>query len=110
MKRFLFRIISRRLIGMLSDEELLHVDPKSGKAYVGGREISRDELDEISDDAKAIMKSKAFALVYRAMLDAARKKIFDEGHDRFSLDQGKMVLWTLDVMVKKISNVASLKR
>jgi hypothetical protein len=56
------------------------------------------------------MKSPAFALVYRAMIDAARKKIFDEGHDRLSLDQGKMVLWALDVMAKKIANMASMKR
>lgn len=110
MKRFLFRLVSKRLLGMLSEEDILAVDPKSGKARIGSREISREELDDLAEDAKAIMKSPAFALVYRAMIDAARKKIFDEGHDRLSLDQGKMVLWALDVMAKKIANMASMKR
>ena len=95
---------------MLSEEDFLVVDHKSGKAWIGQKEIDKQELSLIADDAQALMKSQAFALVCKAMLDAGRKKIFEEGHDRFSLDQGKMILWTLDVMAKKIANMASLRR
>ncbi len=110
MKRFFFRFISKRLLGMISDEDLLIVDHKSGKAFIGNREISKVELETLAEEAQAMMKNPAFALVYKAMIDAARVKIFEEGHDRFSLDQGKMVLWTLDVLAKKVANMASLKR
>ncbi len=90
----------------LTEEDVLVVVGKN--VIMRGEMVSPEARSEITSGAKAFINFPFWNLLRQEMKIAANRKIYNESVTVDDMIFGKAVLWTLDVMQKKVENLSKL--
>lgn len=99
-------VIAKDLFNDVSEKDILRY--VRGKFYFNGKVLTEAQQKDIILQAQALLKSDLFLLLMREMVYEGNKKIYHDSKDLQDLLAGKMVLWTVDVLKKKVENIAKL--
>lgn len=92
---------------MVSENDFLMSD-KTGKLIYQGNPLTSEQKSSIISQAQVLHSMDLYKLLMNEMKYVANKKIFFDAKNIDDMMAGKMVLWTLDVIEKKIENLAKL--
>lgn len=109
IKKFLQNFIAKHLFKMVVEKDFLRFDAKTGLMYIGNHQLTKSEMEAFAKSAKDLKQNDAYILIMRELWSIGEKKIFFEGQDQKAYDNGKTILWTLDLIIKKVENLARLK-
>lgn len=109
MKNRLINLIAGRLFRLVTEEDFLRLDVGTGKVYLRGRELAPSQVDDLAREARDIQSTNVYKLILSEMTFEANKKIFFDSRSESDLVAGKMVLWTLDVLSRKVDNLGKVK-
>lgn len=99
-------LIAKDLFNNVRQEDVLQFI--GGKLFHGGKIVSPDQQKMLSEDAAAIIKMPVWRLLVDEMRYLGNKKIYEDSTSDIDILAGKMVLWTMDVFQKKLSNLSRL--
>ena len=94
---------------MITEKDFLVFDQKTGQMRIGNHILTKGELESFSKAAKDLKQNDAYILVMREMWNIGERKIFFEGEEMRSRQQGIGTLWVLDLIIKKVENMSRLK-
>lgn len=109
MKRIKLRIANwlfKKYFKLILEEEILFCDPKTGKMYLRGNELTKEQVSALASQARAIRDTEFWGLLLKEMQYLAIRKGFIES---LSVDDnlgGKFMLYTIDVLSKKVYNMS----
>lgn len=109
IKKILRNFIAKHLFKMITEKDFLRLNPKTGEMFIGKHKLTTSEIEGFSKAAKDLKQNDAYILIMRELWDSGEKKIFFEGTNQQAYEHGKSVLWTLDLFIKKVENLARLK-
>lgn len=95
---------------MVTEKDFIRIDAKTGRMFIGDHVLSKGEVEGIAKAAKDLKENDAYVLIMREMWNIGEKKIFFEGHDQRVRDHGMDALWVLDLIIKKVDNMARLSQ
>ncbi len=94
---------------MVTEKDFLRLEPKTGEMFIGKHKLSAGEIEGFSKSAKDLKQNDAYILIMRELWNSGENKIFFEGTNQQAYEHGKSILWTLDLFIKKVENLARLK-
>lgn len=95
---------------MVLGEESPITQRKDGVFMINGKAIDNSQKIEIISSAKTLKKFPLLDLLFAEMRYIACKKMYNEGgSDLEMLKGGKWMLYTIDVLEKKIASLSNLK-
>lgn len=99
--------------GLFSDkskaEDVLREHPSNpGKLMRGSKVLSVMERNSLIEQAKFLQNQDLMSILLNEMKYLCEKKIYEDSKDQFDVAVGKMGLWYVDVMKKKIAKLAGL--
>ncbi len=77
--------------------------------FSGGSELSPQDSQQITIDARFIKESIYWELLTKDMRFHACDMIYNQSKNMDDIVFGKAVLWCLDVMDKKLNNISNVK-
>jgi len=92
----------------IKDFDLLQ-EPIAGKLIYQGRVLTLSEKDNIISQAKLIKSIELFGMLTNEMKYLCEKKIYLDSKDHFDIATGKMGLWFIDVLKKKLDRLSTMK-
>lgn len=92
--------------GITADDILKYAN---GKFIVGGNELPPADTQALISGARAIKEMFVWKQLLKDMRYEANKMMFDNSLKYEDMLSGKMVLWTLDVMEKKLESLSKIK-
>src|SRR3972149_7488913 len=95
----LFNSVSEKDILVFENSKLIH----------NGNVLTVAEVRIIIEQAKTIQSLDLWRLLVDEMKYIANKKMYFDSKSEEDILAGKMVLWTVDVLEKKISNLSKLR-
>jgi DNA topoisomerase VI subunit A len=79
--------------------------------YYKGEKLTDNQRDDLSSQAQVIKDLEVTEILLREMENVACKAMYKQGEDDLeALKFGKHILWTIDVLRKKIHNLSRLKK
>lgn len=78
--------------------------------YIGNHKLNKSELEAFEKSAKDLKANDAYVLIMREMWALGEKKIFFEGENNRAREVGIDTLWVLDLIIKKVENMARLSK
>lgn len=108
IKKILRNFIAKHLFKMVTEKDFIEVDPKTGVMYIGKHQLSKNEIEAFAKCAKDLKSNDAYILIMRELWNSGEKKIFFDGSGK-AYEHGLSVLWTLDLIIKKVDNLSKLK-
>lgn len=99
--------LTRHLFKFVQESEFLTLS-EGGVLSAFGRELSNEERKNIINQARTIQKMDIWDMLIKEMTHVGNKRVFFEGKDMESLAAGRTILWTVDVMEKKIDTLAAM--
>jgi len=112
MKKTNFDInkVTENLFTDINEKERL-VQTVQGKMFLNGVEISEAQKIEIISQAETLKKLDLVEILFREMEGVACHLMYSQGpNDLAMLHHGKSMLYTVDVLRKKIDNLSRLKK
>jgi hypothetical protein len=109
MKKYIINYIAKHLFKLITEDEFLRVD-KKGDVHFRGTVLTKDQIETLSKEAKDIKSTELYKILLNEMTFLSNKKIFFDSTSETDLLAGKMALWTLDVLSRKIDNISRLVR
>ena len=97
----------RRLFNTLTVDDLLVYH--NGKMYIGGKEISKDRKQSFISQAHTIAQLPLWEQLIKDMKVISNQRMFEKGTSVDDIMFGKAMLYTIDVMERKIANLRRLK-
>jgi len=97
--------VVRNLLKSITEEEVLRPDKKGGIIY-RGRTLSKEMRDRLQDEAEMLENSYTLKFILEDMEYLANKTMFEKSSKFDDLLFGKAMLYTIDVLKKKIHNLA----
>lgn len=79
------------------------------KVIYKGNILSDEQKHGIIEGAKTLQSLDVWKILCDEMRFAANKKIYHDSKDTTDIIAGKMVLWTVEVMEKKINSLVQFK-
>jgi len=107
-KKLLHNFIAKHLFKMVTEKDFIKINSK-GEVFIGSHKLSKGEIEGFSKAAKDLMQNDAYVLIMREMWTIGEKKVFFEGGNDVARAHGMSVLWVLDLIIKKVENLARLK-
>lgn len=95
---------------MITERDFLRLDPKTGLMWIGNHQVNKSEMEAFAKSAKDLKQNDAYILIMREMWSTGEKKVFFEGHDEKVRQHGMDTLWVLDLINKKVENMARLSK
>ena len=80
-----------------------------GKFIVGGKELTPEDTHAIIAGAASIKEMLVWQQLLKDMKYEANRMMFDTSLKYEDMLAGKMVLWTLDVMEKKLASLSKIQ-
>ena len=109
MKKLLMQwtvnLLTKHLFKMVLEHEFLNVDAK-GRLWYQGRQLSKDEVADLGEQARLILKQPLWMLLTTEMQHVAQKKMFHESKDAWDMTSGKLMLKVIEIMSKKLYNIS----
>lgn len=110
LKKILRNFIAKHLFKMITERDFLRLDPKTGLMWIGNHQVNKSEMEAFAKSAKDLKQNDAYILIMREMWSTGEKKVFFEGHDEKVRQHGMDTLWVLDLINKKVENMARLSK
>jgi hypothetical protein len=107
IKPELANLLFRHLFNGVTEDEVLSVVGKD--FYYCGKILSNEQKRGIIEEAKMINASTLWKFLLNEMKYSANDKIFNKSTTPDDIIAGKMVLWTLEIMEKKIDKLSNWK-
>lgn len=107
LKLRLLNLILKRVFNSVNEEDVFRI--VGSKAFVGRNEMSQSDQQQILMDARFIKESVYWKLLLDDMRFSANDRIFNKSTSMDDVVFGKAVLWCLDVMDSKLSNLSKMK-
>lgn len=109
-KNFDIGEVTKDLFIDINERERL-VQTVTGKLYLGDTEVSEAQFKDIVTQAEVLKKIDLLEILFREIEGVACSAIYKQGGDDAEmLKHGKSMLYTVDVMRKKIDNLSRLKK
>lgn len=99
--------VVKDLFNAITDEDVLRVD-KQGVMYIGDNRIPSEVRNSLIEGAKAILAHEAWDILTKQMQLAANKRMYEESTSVDDMIFGKAMLYTIDVMQRKLYNLSNL--
>jgi hypothetical protein len=97
--------VVKNLLKSITEEDVLRPDKKGGIIY-RGRTLSKEMCDRLQDEAEMLENSYTLKFILEDMEYLANKTMFEKSSKFDDLLFGKAMLYTIDVLKKKIHNLA----
>lgn len=92
----------------ITNGDFFKINPK-GQIIHKNRILTDKEKESIILQAKMLLSDKLLEVLFDEMENVASRKIYLESTSNNDIVAGKWTLWTIDVLKKKIENLANLK-
>lgn len=99
-------LITKDLFVTLTEKDVLYSDPNTRKLYYKGHLLTADEVSNLSSQAKSLKEISLMKILLDEMKYLACKKIYYDCQTDDDLKFGKAILWTVDVLEKKVDKIA----
>lgn len=99
------RLIKHLYNGITEDDILTQ---KGTNLVVGGSPLSNQAVQTLKSDAEWIKNMELWKLMTKCMKYEANKMMYEKSTNCDDMIFGKAVLWTIDVMEKKVNKIAKL--
>ena len=99
--------VFKSLFNGITEDDVLKFN--KGKFTVGGKELTPDDTYAIISGAKGIRETLVWQQLVKDMKYEANRMMFDTSLKYEDMLAGKMVLWTLDVMEKKLASLSKIQ-
>ena len=107
MKNWIKNWLLRHYLNAVTAEDVITQD-KYGNIYLGLIKITTQEKENILQEINFIEKTRIWKIYIESLKDEAQKRIFVHSKTPDDLFAGKMMLYSLDVMLK-INNIFKKK-
>ncbi len=102
--------VAKNLFADINEKERL-VQAPTGKLFLNGVEVSEAQKIEIISQAETLKKLDLVEILFREMEGVACHAMYEQGGDDTAmLNHGKSMLYTVDVLRKKIDTLSRLKK
>tara|TARA_R110000868_G_scaffold114344_5_gene306464 strand:+ start:4226 stop:4564 length:339 start_codon:yes stop_codon:yes gene_type:complete len=102
--------VTKNLFADINEKERL-VPAHTGKLFLNGVEVSEAQKIEIISQAETLKSLDLVEILFREMEGVACHAMYEQGGDDTEmLKHGKSMLYTIDVLRKKIHNLSRLKK
>ena len=108
LRRLLINFIAKNFFKLVTEDEFLRYEEKTGRVFNRNIPLTQAQIDGIIHEAKSIQENQLFQYMVKEMTFLANKKMFFDSTSENDIVAGKMILWTLDVMTRKIDNIRKL--
>ena len=108
IKTALINFIAKHLFKLVTESDFLRIDNNAQVSF-RGKLLNSIEREAIVVEAKNLHANEMWKLLQNEMVYVANKKMFYDSSTTDDILAGKMVLWTLDVMQKKIDKLSRLR-
>lgn len=105
VRKFKNFIFSHLYNGVTEDEFLTF---KGGTYYFYGKKMDKNKMLIIKEQADILKKSELLGMIFKEMNFLSNKKMFDESKTPEDLLAGKMLLYNIEVLSKKILKLSEL--
>lgn len=102
------KYVFKHLFKLVLEEEILRPD-KNGNIWYRGRYLTKEERQDLEEQAKLILKQPLWEMLTKEMEYLANKRMFHESKDEIDMLGGKMMLYLIDVLRKKLYNIRGFK-
>ena len=106
MRQRVLNYLLRHLFNAVTEEDVLLY--KGNKFYVGGMELPDSDSQDIISGAKGMKEMYIFQLLMKDMKNEANKAIYHKSKTMDDVNFGKAMLFTIDVIEKKIEHLSNL--
>lgn len=98
--------ITKALYNDVKKEDILVL--KDGKLHLNGQPVSPETLKSLANQAQAIQTFDIYKLLMDEMRVLANKKLYYDSKTEYDMLFAKAMLWTIDVLEKKLANISKL--
>jgi hypothetical protein len=99
-------IITKDLFPSVTQDDILHWENK--RLMYKGQQVSRETLASLSSQAKAIKSFDLYKILTDEIKFLAQKKLFEDTQTVEDLKIARMILWTIDVLEKKMDKISQM--
>lgn len=107
LRKKLINLLVKRLFNGLTEDDVLKVRGKNVILYKGFK-LKPEKIESIKVDAKTFRDSVIWKLLSDDMKYVANKRMFEVSESMDDMMAGKMVLYTIDLINKKLDNLSKL--
>lgn len=106
MKRKILAYITRKLLVTITEYDILVT--RNGKLYLEGEELSKEQQDVLASESRILAQSRPLNLILREMKYLSNKQMFENSKTTDDMIFGKAMLYTIDIIEKKINSLSKL--
>lgn len=107
MKRWLLNKLLRHLFQAVTEQDFLTY--RNGLLFYQGKPLNNAAVEEMQNQAKLIRNLKLWELLISEMKYGAQDLMYNKALKYDDMVAGKWMLYTLDVLQKKIDNLSNIK-
>lgn len=107
MKRWLLNKLLRHLFSAVTEQDFLIYD--KGQLFYQGKALNNAAVEEMQNQAKLIRNLKLWELLNNEMKFGAQDLMYNKALKYDDMVAGKWMLYTLDVIQKKLDNLSNIK-
>lgn len=93
------------LLRGITEEDILRTNKQGGIIY-RGRPLNEEEADNLQREAEVLQNSNLINLLLKDMEYLAQQQMFNKSLSMDDIMFGKAILYTTDILKKKINNLA----
>lgn len=109
LKRKILNFLLKYLYNAITEDDVLKYDRKEGLLVVGDKVLSYKHLNNLQSDIKVMRQLDWWKFLKSDIKNVANKKMYENSKSVDDMVFGKAVLYTLDVMDRKMDNFLKLK-
>lgn len=109
MNKSKLNLLTKGLFSKTINEEDILREVAPGKLVYGERLLSSGEKNNLISQARFLKTSELYKLLLDEMVFLCEKKIYLDSKDHFDLAVGKMGLWLMRTLQKKIDLISNMK-
>lgn len=108
MKRWFINFITRNLFNTLTEDDIIKYDSSKKHFVVNGQAVPDSEAREIVNGASIVQQTLVWKLLVSEMKVLANKKMYFHSKNEDDILAGKMMLYTIDIMERKLDNLSKM--
>ncbi|MHA1541420.1 MAG: hypothetical protein ACTSQH_00415 [Candidatus Hodarchaeales archaeon] len=109
MKKRLLNFLLRYLFNAVTEDDILKYNKANKKFYKGKREITAASIMSLKSQAQSIIDMDAWNILLKDLKVVSNKRIYESSTSIDDIIFGKAMLFSLDVLEKKLISLSNLK-
>lgn len=107
MKRWILNKILAHLFNAVTTDDILKYEAQT--LTLNGQPVTNRMVDELRSGAETLKSMYVFQLLMKEMKHAANQRMYQHSKSDADIVFGKAMLYSIDVLEKKIINLSQLK-